>query len=193
MKPKRKSSQSEPDPTTAFTLSLTGGIFVLLAGLLVAAVGPAFTFFIGGIGGFVGVLGIMWGIITIVSAYNLRSNPQQHMIWGIIILVFSIVSWTGALGGFFIGFMLALIGGILALVWSPHDHQERAPLQLSLTRFGTAAAADEVFLSTQEIARIVAEKSSKDAIFGNLVDITFSQATRRSRGMGRNTWTIYII
>lgn len=106
-------------PNAAYILSLVGGIFVILAGLLVALIGAAFTFSIGGLGGLVGLLGIIWGAIIIYAASQLRLNPSQHVTFGALILVFSLVSWIGALGGFFLGFILAFIGGILALAWAP--------------------------------------------------------------------------
>ncbi len=112
-------SQTGYYPNAAYILSLIGGIIILLVGLLVAAVGAAFTFMIGGLGGLFGLLGIVWGIIIIYGAMQLRSNPSQHVTWGIIIIVFSFISWIGAFGGFFFGFILALVGGILALIWSP--------------------------------------------------------------------------
>ncbi len=112
-------SQLEYYPNVAYILSLVGGIIILLVGLLVAAVGAAFTFMIGGFGGLFGLLGIIWAVIIIYSAMQLKSNPSQHVTWGVIIIVFSFISWIGAFGGFFLGFILALVGGILALIWSP--------------------------------------------------------------------------
>jgi hypothetical protein len=106
-------------PTAAFVLSLIGGIFVLLAGLFVMLVGALLTFFAFGVGGAFGLLGVIWGIIIIVGAAMLNSHPSDHVLWGVIILVFSIISWIGAVGGFFIGFLLGLIGGILAIVGHP--------------------------------------------------------------------------
>ncbi len=112
-------SQTGYYPNVAYILSLIGGIIILLAGLLVAVVGAAVTFMVAGLGGFYGLLGIVWGIIIIYSAMQLRTNPSQHVTWGVIIIVFSFISWIGAFGGFFFGFILALVGGILALIWSP--------------------------------------------------------------------------
>jgi hypothetical protein len=112
-------SQQESYPNVAFVLSLIAGIFVLLGGLVVGAIGAILSFFAYGIGAVIGIFGIIWGIIIIVGAINLRAYPRQHLTWGIIILVFSIFSWFGGLGGFFIGFLLGLIGGILAIIWSP--------------------------------------------------------------------------
>jgi hypothetical protein len=109
----------ESYPSAAFALSLVAGIFVLLGGLVVAAIGAIFTFFLFGIGAIIGIFGIIWGVIIIVGANNLRAHPEQHVTWGVIILVFSLISWFGGLGGFLIGFLLGLIGGILALMWQP--------------------------------------------------------------------------
>ena len=114
-------------PTAAFVLSLIGGIFIILGGIFLAVLGAAVTFFFGGIGGIFGILGIIWGIIVIIGAVMLNSNTEQHTTWGVIVLVFSIVSWFGALGGFFIGFLLALIGGILGITWKPETKAVMMP------------------------------------------------------------------
>lgn len=110
---------NESYPSTAFTLSLIAGIFILLGGLITAAIGAIFTFFAFGVGAVIGILGLVWGIIIIVSANNLRSHPEQHVTWGVLILVFSLISWFGGLGGLLIGFLLGLIGGIMAISWQP--------------------------------------------------------------------------
>ena len=114
---------SENYPSAAFILSLIAGLFVILGGLVVAAVAAAFTFFAYGIGAIVGLFGIIWGVIILVGAFNLRSNPRSHGTWGAIILVFSLISWFGAFGGFLIGFLLGLIGGIMAITWEPAQLQ----------------------------------------------------------------------
>jgi hypothetical protein len=118
-------------PTAAFILSLIGGIIILLSGLAVATIGAAVTFFLAGIVGIFGLIGAVWGILIIVFAVMLNSNPRSHTTYGALILVFSLLSWFGSFGGFFIGFLLALIGGILALVWHP---SAPAPAQTPITR-----------------------------------------------------------
>ncbi len=144
-------------PNTAYVLSLIGGIFVILAGLVVAVAGAALTFMVAGIGGLFGLFGIIWGAIIIYGATQLKANPSQHVTWGIIILVFSLISWVGAFGGFFFGFILAFIGGILALVWSPrtapvapaYAPQPTPPPQPSAARYcpncGSPVALDAKF------------------------------------------------
>ena len=106
-------------PTAAFVLSLIGGIFVMIGGLVISPIGAAFTFFAFGVGAVLGIGGIIFGILIIVFASLLNAHPEQHVTYGILILVFSIISWFGAFGGFFIGFLLGLIGGILAITWKP--------------------------------------------------------------------------
>lgn len=106
-------------PTAAFVLTLIGGVIIILTGLVVAAVGAIFTFFIGGIGGVFGLVGVLWGVLMIVSAVMLNNNPASHTTWGVLIIIFSVLSWFGSFGGFFIGFLLGLIGGVLAVAWHP--------------------------------------------------------------------------
>src|SRR6266571_5633068 len=112
-------------PTAAMVLSMIGGIFVLLGGAVVAFVGSVIstldTSGLGLGGGFtvLGVVGIILGLIMIVGGIMINSNPQSHTMWGVIILILSIVSWITSIGGFFIGFILGLIGGILAITFKP--------------------------------------------------------------------------
>ena len=115
-----------PYPSTAYILSLIGGIFILLAGLafaaLYAAVGAVVFVFIPGLGALLlglAVASILFGLIIIVGAVMLRSRPESAKMWGVIIIVLAIISLFGSAGGFFIGFILALIGGIMAIVWHP--------------------------------------------------------------------------
>jgi len=129
-------------PGTAFVLSLIGGIFILLGGGAMTMLGswmgnygygmmggyggwggrmgPGFGM-MGGLGygfGFLGVLGLIFGLIVIISALMLNNKPEQHSTWGILIIVFSVLSIFGsAMGGFGIGLILGVIGGILAVTW----------------------------------------------------------------------------
>jgi len=45
-------------------------------------------------------------------------KPQQHVMWGVVVLLFSLFSIITT-GGFFIGLILGLIGGILGIAWKP--------------------------------------------------------------------------
>lgn len=66
--------------------------------------------------GVLGVLGLAAGIIVLASAVMLRINPGQRKTWGVLILVFSILSFLG-LGGFVVGAVLGTVGGIMTLTW----------------------------------------------------------------------------
>ena len=115
-------------PTAAFVLSLIGGIFILLGGAFIAAVAGILSglFAMAGFGDFglgltmVGVLGILIGLIIIVGGVMMYMKPQQHVVWGVLVLILALVSIPFSVaGGFVIGFILALIGGILGLVFKP--------------------------------------------------------------------------
>jgi Family of unknown function (DUF6114) len=48
--------------------------------------------------------------------------PRAHSVFGVLAILFALVSLVVAFGGFLIGFLLTLIGGILALTWkAPTD------------------------------------------------------------------------
>lgn len=113
-------------PTAAFVLSLIGGILILLDGLWVAfitsAIGAAMPMFFSfglGLALAIGILGIIFGLIIIYGSFQINSGePGKVRTWGIVVLILSIISIiTG--GGFILGLILGLIGGILALVWKP--------------------------------------------------------------------------
>ena len=106
----------EEKPTTAFILSLIGGIFVLLSGLALGALGTLFAIFTFGAGLVLWIFPI-FGIIIIIGAIMINSNPGSTKTWGIVILILGIISLVGivtALGG-----ILSIIGGALAIVWKP--------------------------------------------------------------------------
>ena len=106
-------------PTTAFILSLIGGIIVFFIGFFVMIRRSIRGETVGLFGGAAGLLGVVWGMLVIVGAVMLYFRPQQHKTWGIIVLVFSLLSWIGSFGGLFVGFILGLIGGILGIAWKP--------------------------------------------------------------------------
>src|SRR5919109_368504 len=66
----------------------------------------------------IAVFGLICGIIVLVSAIMLRLMPSERQTWGILILVFSILSFFG-FGGFIVGAVLGIVGAILTLRWKP--------------------------------------------------------------------------
>lgn len=109
-------------PKTGHILSLIGGILVLLVGgdRLMELI--RFGSYPGGTGldgaldlGF----GLICGLIIIVGSIMLFRRPQQHRMWGVIVLIFSLLSLVGTAGGAIIGLLLGSIGGILGITWKP--------------------------------------------------------------------------
>ncbi len=138
-------------------LSLIGGIFILIGGAFQAFVGAIIssigttstgqsTTGIGSTIGILGIVGIILGIIVIVGGVMMYSNPQSHTMWGVIVLVLSLVSFaTSSIGGFVIGFLLALIGGILGIVFKPSMMPQAGmggmPMGPPTTAYGMGAPA----------------------------------------------------
>ena len=65
--------------------------------------------------GMMAVISIGAGAVSIVGGYSIHKKPESSTAWGIAILVASIVGLIG-MSGFFIGPILGIIGGILALM-----------------------------------------------------------------------------
>ena len=127
-------------PNTASILALVGGILMTLSGMLFLAVSvfilpnisyanlhvpPGVTNMAGLVSGAVGVVGLFGlvsGIIVLASAVLLRTTPSQRKTWGVLMLVFSILSFVG-FGGFVVGAVLGVVGGIMTLTWNPPAQQ----------------------------------------------------------------------
>ena len=108
--------------TILFILALIGGIIVLLVGVdrLMELIN------IGSYPGGAGLdgaldlaFGMTCGLLMVVGAIMLSREPQQHRIWGVIVLVFSLLSIIGTAGGVFIGLLLGMIGGMYGIIWKP--------------------------------------------------------------------------
>jgi len=132
---------NDEKPTAAFLLSLVAGIFILLGAALVSLMGYEFMgmmnrFGNGGRGygmmgqgfgmmgygfGILAIVGLVFGAIVIISAYMLNSKPQEHTTWGTLIVIFSVISIFGSAGGFGVGLILGIIGGVLAITWKPPE------------------------------------------------------------------------
>jgi hypothetical protein len=116
----------------AFVFSLIGGILIVLGGFVSFFWASQGDWWYGMMGhwmmgdfgyesgmmfGF-SLMALVSGILVIVGAIMLNARPQERVAWGIIVLIFSIVSLMG-MGGFFIGALLGIVGGALALSLKP--------------------------------------------------------------------------
>ncbi len=117
-------------------LILAGGFFTSIIGILLritgfesanaevtwpGALGSGVGLFEFGVG-LMGVVGVFAGIIVILAALMLVKRPKKRSTWGSLIILFSFFSIYGAaMGGFGIGLILGLIGGVLAVTWKPKN------------------------------------------------------------------------
>jgi hypothetical protein len=110
----------------------TGGLLVLLAGLelvLIPLMGDLghgaikLVIYIG-IGG---VFGVLIGLLLIAAGITLWVNPVHRVFYGIASIVLGIVSFPASnLGGFFIGMLLAIVGGSIGFAWTPVEPEPAA-------------------------------------------------------------------
>jgi hypothetical protein len=102
-----------------------GGLLLLIAGLELLAIPLSGVLIKGqvklviyiGIGG---VFGVLIGALLLVAGVVLWVNPTHRVFYGIAGIVLGILSFPASnLGGFFLGMLLAIIGGALAFAWTP--------------------------------------------------------------------------
>jgi hypothetical protein len=127
------------EANAAFLLSLIGGVLILIGGLVVLGLGISGAFGVGYMGSMMGpmmgymmggfgtaaalgvaiiaasVIGIASAVIVIYGAFLVRDKPTTRSTWGALILAFSLISLL-SLGGFLVGAVLGILGGILAMV-----------------------------------------------------------------------------
>jgi hypothetical protein len=125
-------------PKTASILSLVGGVIIVLGGVLFLGV-AAFVIphlnlanvtvpqgmdranlpgLISGVLGVMGGFGLVCGAIVLMSAAMLLARVGERRTWGILITIFSVLSFVG-LGGFVVGAILGIVGGAMTLRWKP--------------------------------------------------------------------------
>jgi uncharacterized protein DUF6114 len=76
--------------------------------------------------GLVGQLGFAVPILVVLCGVLLLFEPQPRAFYASLILLLGLASWlTSNLGGFFLGMLLVLIGGALALSWTTAPKKAR--------------------------------------------------------------------
>jgi hypothetical protein len=67
-----------------------------------------------------GVFGVLIGALLIAAGTALLVNPVHRSFYGIAGIILGIASFPASnLGGFFLGMLLAIIGGALGYAWTP--------------------------------------------------------------------------
>lgn len=127
----RPASQTDSTPTAPFVLSLIAGLLILTGfGMMTAFgfVGPYGMMggYYGMMGGFgyggwfygAAIIGLISGIGVLVGAVMIHTQRQSTSTWGLLVVVFSTLSFFG-MGGFFVGAILGIVGGVLAMGLKP--------------------------------------------------------------------------
>ena len=111
-----------PRPVPAFVLGLIGGIFTLISGAISLLVFPWWwwggTLFL-----VFSILTLVCGILVIVGSSAMLARPAHHTAWGIVVLVFSLVSIVGILTSSvlgIVGVVLGAVGGGIGIAWRPY-------------------------------------------------------------------------
>jgi hypothetical protein len=121
---------SEKRSSSAFALSLVGGVLIIFGSVLPLLLFANFQMSpIGGMmgGGMMGwwagpgfmgswffPLPLIAGILVLAGAIMMNARPQETTTWGIIVLIFSIIGFTG-MGFSILGAIIGIIGGVIAL------------------------------------------------------------------------------
>ena len=123
---------SEKRSSTAFALSLIGGVLIIFGSILPLLLFANFQqFSMGGMmsgmmgwwgsPGFMGSwffpLPLIGGILVLVGATMMNARPQETTIWGIVVIIFSIIGFTG-MGFSILGAIIGIIGGAIALSYN---------------------------------------------------------------------------
>ena len=106
-------------PVGAGILTIVGGFFILLGGLFFAAIGVLFAHFFGGFASSWFFVGLVVGLLTMLFGGLMIAVPSGHTLFGIVAVVFAFLSIPFAVGGIVIGFILAILGGIMAFTFRP--------------------------------------------------------------------------
>ncbi len=103
------------------------GVWTLLAGLEILSI-PLAPLSLMIHEGIAGVSGVLMGVFLVVLALALWLAPRYRVFAGIATLVFAVASLVlSNFGGFLIGFLLAALGGAMAVSWTPDGPPPRGP------------------------------------------------------------------
>jgi hypothetical protein len=102
-----------------------GGLLLIVAGVELVLLPLSGVLVHGGLKlviyiGIGGVFGVLIGALLIAAGTALLVNPVHRSFYGIVGIVLGIASFPASnLGGFFLGMLLAIVGGALGYAWSP--------------------------------------------------------------------------
>jgi hypothetical protein len=124
-------------PSTGTVLAIIGGSLMIAVGLLILGVSVfviphlnASVFgsgtvsfpvqsvpgFVGSVLAGVGLAGLVSGLVVLGSGVMLRVYPSQSVLFGVLMVLFSVLGFVGT-GGFVAGAVLGIAGGVMTLRW----------------------------------------------------------------------------
>lgn len=95
-----------------------GATLTLLAGLLILYI-PVQLYAIAFAPGSFAFVGLLFGGLIVLIGVMTYIYPPFSTVFGVITIFLSVLSIMGALGGFFVGTILGILGGALAIGWKP--------------------------------------------------------------------------
>ena len=116
-----------------------GGLLLIVAGVELVLLPLSGVLVHGGLKlviyiGIGGVFGVLIGALLIAAGTAVLVNPVHRAFYGIAGIVLGIASFPASnLGGFFLGMLLAIVGGALGYAWTPiaadgpGTHRRRGP------------------------------------------------------------------
>src|SRR5690242_2277993 len=110
-----------------------GGLLLIVAGVELVLLPLSGVLVHGGLKlviyiGIGGVFGVLIGALLIAAGTALLVNPVHRSFYGIAGIILGIASFPASnLGGFFLGMLLAIIGGALGYAWAPVAADGPAP------------------------------------------------------------------
>jgi hypothetical protein len=113
-----------------------GGVLLMIAGIIIGVVPLQFATELALIGGPEHVVGLIFATLVFINGAFALSRPDMSTMLGVTGIALSILSLFGALGGFFIGMLIGIIGGNLCIAWQNPNPE---PTSSGTTTTGTSA------------------------------------------------------
>ena len=102
-------------PVVAAALTMIAGFFVLVGGIAFVLFGVVFAALFGFLPHFF-LIGVLLGLLMMAMAVLLVTVPRFKAAWGVVTIVLSVLSLVFAFGGLVIGFIVGVVGGVLAIL-----------------------------------------------------------------------------
>ncbi|AJH77713.1 DUF6114 domain-containing protein [Heyndrickxia coagulans] len=118
-----------------------GATFTLLSGMIILYVPVQLLEIAAAPGSMVSIGLIFGGLIFLIGGMG-YFFPKFNMVFGILAIFLSVLSIMGAMGGFFIGTLLGIIGGSLSVSWRV-IRQEEVPASVGTMEEIAAGSAEE--------------------------------------------------